>query len=91
MEGYVAAAWTQQDHLLMTGGTDQLIKIWDLSLGEPLLCSLDGYDGPIASIAISGNDVTFAAGTDSGTTYLYTLDQSLLAQCPDGKFHLQRM
>ena len=71
--GVVSHAWCHDSPLLLTSGIDGIIRLWDLSLSDPLLSIYTGFDSSIQALAINPIDTLFAAGTDGGAVVYYSL------------------
>ena len=69
----VSAQWC---HLaastLVTGSDDGLVRIWDVSLGEPLVATLRGHSSPVSCVGVAPGDDLIASGGDEGKVVLYS-------------------
>lgn len=82
----VASCWMNgRSSMLVTGGIDGRIKIWDVRTGKD--ATLDFFvddhecvsvDRPVNSVAISSCDDLIVAGTESGAVHTWSLSRSLL-------------
>ncbi|MDE0087577.1 MAG: SMP-30/gluconolactonase/LRE family protein, partial [Candidatus Poribacteria bacterium] len=55
--------------VLASGGTDDMMRLWRTSTGQPL--STYKHEGDVNSIAFSPNDTYIASGSDAGKLRLY--------------------
>ena len=77
--GVASAVWAHESPMLVTGGDDSLIRVWDMRRGgsSPEYCTahscqcsgnpliaLKGHGAPVSSIAISTDDHTIVSGDD---------------------------
>ena len=78
-------AVTSDGRTLISGSDDRLIRVWDLASGQKLYelsaSSLD-FTGAIKAIALSSDDVFFAAGGESGYLYQWNLVTSASPPAP---------
>ena len=63
--------YSPNGHLIATGGSDQLVIIWNSATGA-LLHTLRGHDGPVLGVSFSPDNRTLATqmakeGSGSGT------------------------
>ena len=72
----MSAQWCHQLRAtIVTGSDDGLVRIWDASLGDPLVARLQGHSAPISCVAISREDDVIASGGDEGKVVLYSRPQ----------------
>lgn len=64
------------DGLLLTGGNDQILRLWDLRRPEPLIEQYD-IKHPIDSIQVSTDAAAIWVGTESGSLHLLTRSSSM--------------
>jgi len=57
---------------LVSGGSDNLIKIWNLNTGEEIH-TITGHSEPVFSVAISPDGQTFASGSSDNTITVWDL------------------
>jgi len=69
--------------MIVSGGDDDTVKIWDLETGE-LQKTLWGHDGPVQSVDISPDGQTIASGSWDNTIKLWDLATGELQQTLTG-------
>ena len=55
-----------------TGSDDSLVRLWDVSKGEPEVARLHGHTSPVSCVAVSAEDELIASGGDEGKAVLYS-------------------
>ncbi len=81
-EHYLGFAWLPSNlsgvpsGLLMTGGNDSIVRLWDPKRPDPLLQSIE-LDRPINNIVISTDSVHAWIGMDHGAVHLLSRNHSL--------------
>ncbi|KAG9284996.1 hypothetical protein G9A89_009806 [Geosiphon pyriformis] len=83
-EGVNSALWASND-IILTGGADSCVRVWDLRLGQPLIRNFSDHDSPVTSIALSLGNIYMAVGVATGRAYLYTSDSKTLELYKDGE------
>ena len=69
----VSAAWCHTGPTtLVTGSDDSLVRLWDVSKGEPEVARLHGHTSPVSCVAVSAEDELIASGGDEGKAVLYS-------------------
>ena len=69
----VSASWCHRSRTtLVTGSDDAVVRIWDVSLGKPLLTRMEGHASPVSCVAVSPEDELIASGGDEGKVVLYS-------------------
>lgn len=69
----VSAAWSHScNSTLVTGSDDSTVRIWDVSLADPLLSTLSGHAAPVSCVGLSAEDELIASGGDEGKVVLYS-------------------
>ena len=69
----VSASWCHRSRTtLVTGSDDAVVRIWDVSLGKPLLTRMEGHASPISCVAVSPEDELIVSGGDEGKVVLYS-------------------
>lgn len=58
--------------MLITGSDDSSVRIWDVSLGTPLLTKMCGHASPVSCVGISADDELLATGGDEGKVVMYS-------------------
>ena len=48
------------------------MRLWDVSLGEPLLACVRGHSSPVSCVSVSPDDEVVASGGDEGKVVLYS-------------------
>ncbi|KNC95907.1 uncharacterized protein SPPG_08667 [Spizellomyces punctatus DAOM BR117] len=71
-DGVTCAYWTKGG-LLLTGGQDEMVRVWDVRRGDPLVRVLDGHAGPVTAMAMSPDEDWLAVGTTTGKVHLWTM------------------
>ena len=72
----VAVGERQGRPVIVSGGGDRTVRVWDLDSGEPVLGPLTGHDGAVAAVAVGerhGRPV-IVSGSDDGTVRVWDLD-----------------
>jgi len=87
--GVNALAVSNNNKILVTGGEDGTVKIWDfatgLTSGEfPLLHTLKGHDNAVLSVAISPNAAKIASGSWDSTIKIWDVNTGELLQTLSG-------
>ena len=62
--------------VIVSGGGDQTVRVWDLDSGEPVLGPLTGHDGAVIAVAVGerqGRPVIVSGGQDE-TVRVWDLD-----------------
>ncbi|KAL1528872.1 hypothetical protein AB1Y20_010195 [Prymnesium parvum] len=73
----VSASWSHLCHsMLVTGSDDSTVRVWDVSLANPLLTKLCGHASPVSCIGLSADDELLASGGDDGKVVLYSVHNS---------------
>jgi WD40 repeat protein len=94
-----ALGFSASSRWLGTGGTDGMVKLWDLT-NRTLMYSLKGHLGRVNSVRFASDERTVASASEDGTTRVWNLppnrsprvfglhDQSIfsVAYSPDGKY-----
>lgn len=92
-------AFNSDRSILMSGGSDSVVRLWHPSTGKPSL-NLKGHIGDIFAVAVSNNDRYFASSGSDCKVLVWSLDKlqepiaftdhsayvSSLAFCPDNRF-----
>lgn len=69
----VSAQWCHRSRTtLVTGSDDAVVRIWDVSLGEPLQARMEAHTSPVSCVGISPEDEVIASGGDEGKVVLYS-------------------
>lgn len=68
----VCAAFSSDDQLIVSGGWDKTIKLWDAATGM-LLKTLSGHDRAVTSIAFVGNNRKVVSTSLDGTLRIWDL------------------
>jgi WD40 repeat protein len=69
-DGGVKAVAVAERHgrpVIVSGGADQAVRVWDLESGEPVLGPLTGHDGAVNTVAVTerhGRPVIVSSGDD---------------------------
>ncbi|TPX59489.1 hypothetical protein SpCBS45565_g07720 [Spizellomyces sp. 'palustris'] len=71
-DGVTCAYWTSGG-LLLTGGQDEMVRVWDVRRGDPLVRVLDGHAGPVTAMAMSPDEDWLAVGTTTGKVHLWAM------------------
>ena len=59
---------------ILSGSTDDTVRVWDSLTGQPLLPPFIGYMSCVNSICFFPNERRFATGSEDGTIRIWTLD-----------------
>ena len=69
----VSACWCHSSRAtLVTGSDDTLVRIWDVSRGDPEVARLRGHTSPVSCVGVSAEDELLASGGDEGKVVLYS-------------------
>ena len=69
--------WSHTCHsMLLTGSDDSTVRLWDVSLAQPLLTRLCGHASPVSCVGLSADDELLASGGDEGKVVLYSRHNS---------------
>ena len=63
----VAAAELDGRPVVISGGDDQTVRVWDLATGTPVGDPFTGHDGPVTAVAVAeveGRPVVISGGDD---------------------------
>ena len=63
--GVPCAAWLHRSPVLVTGGEDARVRLWDVRRGDPLMVAMRGHQAPLSCVAVSRDDAMIASGDDS--------------------------
>ncbi|MHA1772107.1 MAG: WD40 repeat domain-containing protein [Candidatus Thorarchaeota archaeon] len=66
-------AFSPRGDIVVTGGVDRLIKIWDIKTGERL-ATLEGHSYPILSLSFSPDGDKFVSGSGDTTLMVWDVD-----------------
>jgi WD40 repeat protein len=64
-------AFSPDEKVLATTGTDQLLKLWDTATGQRI-CAFRGHQGEVWTVAFSPDGKTLATGSKEGTVRLWS-------------------
>ena len=67
-----AVTWSPQSDLLIAGGQDGLIRIWDRTTGQ-MLRALPGHTAAVIGVGVSLDGVRLVSGSEDGTVRLWEL------------------
>jgi WD40 repeat protein len=56
--------------LVVSGGTDETVRLWQASTGQPI-ATLRGHSGTVAAVAVSADGRLVASGSFDGTARLW--------------------
>jgi len=69
----VTAQWAHSaGTVIVTGSDDCVVRLWDVSLAQPMLTSLPGHSAPISCLAIAPDDDLVVSGGDEGKVVAYS-------------------
>jgi len=72
------------EHLLVTGGADKLVGLWDMRNLSQKLHSLEGHNGPIYQVEWSPHsEVHLASGAEDRRVMIWDLSQIGMEQPPE--------
>jgi WD40 repeat protein len=74
--GLNSTSWTHYGNLIVTGGEDGEVRIWDVTAGNPLCCVLRCGHAHISSLEISPHDDMIVCGDENGGVHLFALPDS---------------
>lgn len=66
MSDCLAITWSPQNDLLIAGGLDGLIRIWDRTTGQ-MIRTLAGHTAAVIGVAVSFDGATLISGAEDGT------------------------
>jgi WD40 repeat protein/nucleoside phosphorylase len=67
-----AVTWSPQSDLLIAGGQDGLIRIWDRATGQ-MIRTLPGHTAAILGVAVSADGTRLVSGSEDGAVRLWEL------------------
>jgi WD40 repeat protein len=76
--------------LVVSGGVDGLVKLWDVPRGR-LLAALQGHTGPINDVAVSVDGHLAASGSQDGTVRLWDVQGTTCLRMLRGDRRYERM
>ena len=79
--GVPCATWAHRSPVLVTGGEDSRVRVWDVRRADPLVLSMRGHQAPLSCVAISQDDFMIASGDDSYKTMLYANEDRYRLDC----------
>jgi hypothetical protein len=87
--GVNTLAMSKNNEILVTGGEDGTVKIWNFAVGLdsgefPLLHTLEGHDNAVLSVAISPNAAKIASGSWDSTIKIWDGNTGELLQTLSG-------
>lgn len=67
--------------VIVSGGWDGMVRVWDMDSGELVLGPLTGHDGPVTAMAAGeyGGQPVIVSGGEDGTMRVWDLDSELHA------------
>lgn len=68
-------AWGSTPERLYTGGSDGVIKVWNITHPDPFIRDLHEVSGPVSAGAFSPDKTKLAIGDASGRVYLLSVDE----------------
>ena len=75
MQGHALAVWSvavsSDGQRIVSGSTDQTVRIWNAQTGEPIGQPLQGHTGPVWSVAISPDGQRIVSGSDDQTVRIW--------------------
>lgn len=71
--GVEVALWGESCNYLYTGGSDGIIKIWDVKRGDPFIRDLGSVDSQIMSAAFSPGQDMLLVGDSEGVATLFSV------------------
>jgi hypothetical protein len=66
--GATAVAFTPDSKMLVSGGADRTIRVWDVATGD-LLWEVPGHSGPITRVVVPTADTIISASADATVRY----------------------
>lgn len=73
LEGVTSMAWSPCEPILLSGGLDSYINVYDVRLGRKLLNQRDDFDEGIGAVAWAPDGKHFFAGAFNGRLAMYDL------------------
>ncbi len=72
MQGLYASQWLPAGSMLLTGGEDGMVRMWDFARGDPAVGAISGHSHCVTAIGVSYEGTTFASGADDKQVHLYS-------------------
>jgi len=72
-----SSIWTNYGSLLISGGEDFKIKMWDIRLGNPLVYSIQ-CNSHVVSLSLTLDDQLLASGSLDGSVSLFAQKSSVI-------------
>ncbi|CAG8502035.1 15861_t:CDS:10 [Gigaspora margarita] len=79
-DGIMSLQWILDSNILVSGGNDNCVKIWDVSLASDnnMIYQFSHHDSPVTSIKIASDLSLLTVGVSSGKMYVYSSDETFI-------------
>ncbi|RHZ48821.1 hypothetical protein Glove_541g47 [Diversispora epigaea] len=78
-DGIMSLQWIPDSNILLSGGNDNCVKIWNIGDFENrLIYQFTNHDSPVTSIRISPDFKLMTVGVSTGKMYIYSTNQNFI-------------
>ncbi|CAG8608298.1 3043_t:CDS:2, partial [Racocetra fulgida] len=80
-DGIMSLHWIPGSSLLMSGGNDNCVRIWDVNKcgkQNPLVYQFTNHDSPVTSVRLSPDLSLMTVGVSTGKIYVYSSNDSFI-------------
>ncbi|CAG8599663.1 16485_t:CDS:10, partial [Dentiscutata heterogama] len=79
-DGIMSLQWIFDSNILASGGNDNCVKVWDVSLasGNNMIYQFSHHDSPVTSIQMAPDLSLMTVGVSSGKVYVYSSDETFI-------------
>ncbi|KAJ3037939.1 hypothetical protein HDV00_001218 [Rhizophlyctis rosea] len=76
-DGVTSGHWMKRSGLLVTGGHDCCVRIWDVRRGDPLVKVLEGHEAPVSAMRVSEDERWIGVGTTTGQISVWSVEDGV--------------